>query len=441
MKNVEGISNLNVEKYAHRDHSESSSPRFSRQLGLFVHWGLYAIEGWHEQQQWRRNESRSEYEALQEMFTADKFDAEEWLDLAQQGGMSYLVLTAKHLDGFCLWDTSTTDFNSVKSPFGRDVIAEVTAACRRRSFPFGIYFSVTDYHHNSYPQRGIGHEKAKNESGDHPDWSTYLEYMKEQVKELCTNYGQIDYWWWDAGSETGYFHPEVNAMIRELVPGILINNRGLSDDWDFSTPERDYDNTVYGLKPFSRTTEACQSVGIESWGYRKDEDYFSLRFLTQEIARTLSKGGNYLLNVGPMADGTVGSEAQSLIQAIGVWSKKARLAFEATHWIGSTENKEGIVLQNGNYVYIVLIQPLERSRLIIPQIRECPRRVRFLNTKKSLQASVDYLPSRFREDYPVLRISKILESLMTINEAGVIEMMFEEVPEIHSSDGSWIAPA
>ena len=124
---------------------------FKRSYGLFIHWGLYAIPAWHEQDQWRRGIKRSEYEKLQMKFNPTKFDPDQWIDMAQNAGMSHICITSKHHDGFCLWDTKYTDYNVMNSPYGKDIIGQLANACAKRDFPLGIYYSIVDWHHPNYP--------------------------------------------------------------------------------------------------------------------------------------------------------------------------------------------------------------------------------------------------------------------------------------------------
>jgi alpha-L-fucosidase len=205
-----------------------------RRFGLFVHWGLYAIPAWHEQHQWRGGVPRAEYEQLIHRFNPVNFDPDAWLDLAEDAGMRYLCITTKHHDGFCLWDTAQTDYSVMHSPYGRDILAMLAEACHRRGVPLCLYYSVADWHHPNYPNQGRSHELAGPQPGDEPDWPAYREFLVAQVRELCTQYGEIHGFWWDM-NVTGVVDPSINDMIRRLQPNAVINNRGF-DEGDFGTP-------------------------------------------------------------------------------------------------------------------------------------------------------------------------------------------------------------
>ena len=174
-------------------------------------------------------------------------------------------------------------------------------ACHKRNLPLCLYYSIADWNHPNYPNQGRHHELPKPEEGDQPDWNAYMEFLKGQVRELCTNYGKIHGFWWDMNVPE-HVDPSINAMIRQLQPDAVINDRGF-DKGDFGTPERDY--KADDARAFTTRIEACQAVGSESWGYREDEDYYTVGHLERSITRYLARGANYLLNVGPQPDGMI----------------------------------------------------------------------------------------------------------------------------------------
>ena len=276
---------------------------FSRKrFGMFIHWGLYAIPAWHEQILWRGDIRRRDYEKLVGEFNPRQFDPDAWLDVLQEAGMEYLCITTKHHDGFCLWDTAYTDYNVMRTPYGKDIIGMLAEACHRRGVVLGFYYSLPDWHHRNYPNLGRHHEMLGPRPGDDPDDGKYLEFVGNQVRELLTNYGPLGEFFWDIN--VAKFHaPELNQMIRDLQPDALINDRGPAAG-DYSTPERHVPEGT----AFTSPTEAVQSLGRESWGYREGEDYYAHKFLMQSVDRILAMGGNYLLNVGPKADGTFPDE-------------------------------------------------------------------------------------------------------------------------------------
>ena len=361
-----------------------------KRYGLFIHWGLYALNAWHEQDQWRRTIPRAQYVPLQQKFNPVNFDPDAWLDVAEAVGMEYLCFTTKHHDGFCMWDTAETDFNIMNTPYGRDILAMLADACHRRDFPLCLYHSVVDWHHPNYPNQGRSHELAQPEPDDEPDFDKYLAFLKAQVRELCTQYGEIHGFWWDM-NVTGEHIPEVNDMIRELQPAAVINNRGF-DEGDFGTPERDM--THDDSRVFAQRTEACQSVGRESWGYRENEDYYSDLHLMRSIDKTLAKGGNYLLNVGPKPDGTLPDEAVRILERVGKWYHTVNEAFDGTTPLShQTDNPDILLTGRDNILYVHLFETPIMSRVMIPPLDRLPVKATLLNTGEALPVFNDPLPT------------------------------------------------
>ncbi|MFK0735122.1 MAG: alpha-L-fucosidase [Gloeotrichia echinulata GP01] len=393
-----------------------------KRFGLFLHFGLYAIEGWHEQDQMRRSIPRSEYQQLITRFNPVDFNADYILDLAESVGMEYVCLTTKHHDGFCLWDTTFTDYNIMNTPYGKDLVAELADACHRRGFPLGLYYSIADWHHPSYPNEGRHHELPPQPT-DQPDWQQYLDFLKNQVRELCTHYGKIHHFFWDVNVPK-YKDPSINAMLRQLQPCMVINDRGF-DDGDFGTPEREYQkNELDHVIRFNKATEACNSVDTQSWGYRQQESYYSSSYLKQMIDIVMAKGGNYLLNVGPDAKGQIPKTAQKLLQRIGTWYTKVREAFDAEPATELVNTKNIFVTRRENLLYIHLPYPTADTIVLQPLVQQ-PRQAVLLNTGELLSTSVEYLPSLFFTGQSYLQVKGLpIEGLL--GEPFVLRLDFGE---------------
>ena len=168
---------------------------FQKRFGFFVHWGIYSVGGQQEQALQRYRIPWSRYLEYQKTFNPKEFHPSEWLDLAEKNGMRYLVFTTKHHDGFCMWDTKETDFNIMHTPYGRDLLKELADECHKRNFPLVLYYSVVDWHHPNYPNIGRHHE-IQTDPAKH-DLERYMTFLKNQIRELCTNYGKIDGIWWE----------------------------------------------------------------------------------------------------------------------------------------------------------------------------------------------------------------------------------------------------
>ncbi|NMB97803.1 MAG: glycoside hydrolase [Clostridiaceae bacterium] len=392
---------------------------FKRRFGMFVHWGIYSIPAWHEQVIWRGKIKRSEYERYAHQFNPAKFDPDEWIDIAKEAGMEYICFTAKHHDGFCMWDTAFTDYNIMNTPYGRDVLGQLAEACQRRNMALSIYYSLPDWHHPNYPNMGRSHEMFGPRKGDSPDAEKYLEFVKNQVRELCTKYGKIYQFFWDLNS-ANFLDESINDMIRSLQPGILINDRGPGPG-DYSTPERH----VPEGKVFSRPTEACQALGRESWGYKEDEDYYSCIHIMRSIDKILAMGGNYLLNVGPKADGTIAPENIRMLRKIGKWYKTVFEAFDGTYPASClTTNDDVLLTKKDNTVYVHLWKEPEVNRVILEPLDILPKKAILLNNGQELECRVDITPWHWRE-IPYLRIRNIPVDEMT-DTVLVVKLEFDE---------------
>ena len=406
---------------------------FEKRFGMFVHFGLYAIPAWHEQILWRGKMRRKDYEQLIHQFNPTKFDPDAWLDLMEKAGMEYICFTTKHHDGFCLWDTKYTDYNVMNTPYGKDILGMLAEACHRRGVPLGLYYSIPDWHHPNYPNLGRHHEMFGPRAGDEPDLQKYLEYVKNQVRELCTNYGEIHQFFWDV-NVLEWHDLTVNEMIRSLQPNAVISDRG-PDEGDFSTPERH----VPEGREFSRPTMAVQSLGRESWGYKEDEDYYSYKYLMQSIDKVLAMGGNYQLNVGPKPDGTIAEEDVRALEAIGKWYSTVKEAFVGTvpaSWLVEKDEivmgdgqktilrDEFLVTRKGNTLYIHLYRDPQSTAIVLKPLDIMPKKAILLNNQQELEARVDVTPWHWREK-PYLRIRNL-----PVNELSdtvmIVKLEFDE---------------
>ena len=276
-------------------------------FGMFVHWGLYSQLGRHE---WAMNRERipmAEYEKLADTWRPKERPAREWARLAKQAGAKYMVMTTKHHEAFCLWDTAQTDYNAVKHGPGRDLVREFVDACREFGLRIGFYYSLMDWHHPD------GARCATDDAARR----RFLDFTDGCVRELCSNYGKIDIMWYDVAwpmrTPALWESARRNAMVRELQPDIIINNRSLLDE-DFGTPEEH----VTAAGP-GRAWEACMTFN-GSWGYMPSAiDWRSVREVLGMLRTATAGGGNLLLNIGPKPDGSAPEEAVERLEAVGRW--------------------------------------------------------------------------------------------------------------------------
>lgn len=368
---------------------------FAKRYGMFVHWGIYSIPAWHEQIQWRLGIPRKEYVKFASQFNPGKFSVEQWLDIMQEAGMKYITFTTKHHDGFCMWDSNHTTFNIMNTPYKKDILGMLTDACHKRKVPVSLYYSIADWHHKNYPNLGRHHELSKPEEGDEPDWDKYMDFLKAQVKELCTNYGAIHGFWWDMNVPK-YYDPSINDMIRRLQPNAVINNRGF-DEGDFGTPERDFNTATGEAMAFKQPTEACQSVDSLSWGYRKEAAYYTDRHLLNSLDRYFSAGANYLLNVGPTDEGLIPEKSVALLKRIGKWYVSVEESFHDAEPVTRLINSPDIhITRKGSIYYVHLNKPLVADGVSLKPINVLPKSAVLLNDGSSVTCSLSKSPA----DYP-----------------------------------------
>jgi len=279
-------------------------------FGMFVHWGLYSQLGRHE---WVMNRERipiPEYEKLAQTWKPRPRPMREWARLARAAGMKYLVMTTKHHEGFCLWDSQVTDYNAARRGPGRDLVREYVEACREFGLKIGLYYSLMDWRHPDGARCALS-EKARRR---------FCDYTQALVRELMTNYGRIDILWYDVSwplkTPELWESRKMNAMARRLQPHILINNRSQLDE-DFGTPE---EHVKPEVEKDGRGWEACMTYN-NSWGYMPSAiDWRSNREVIGMLNTCAATKGNLLLNIGPRPDGSVPEEAVERLTAIGKWT-------------------------------------------------------------------------------------------------------------------------
>ncbi|MDW8320449.1 MAG: alpha-L-fucosidase [Armatimonadota bacterium] len=298
-------------------------------FGMFIHWGIYAVpadatdlHGRKTIAEWYLSNKQMQvrdYEKFAAQFNPMQFNAREWVRIAKEAGRKYIVITSKHHDGFCMFDTKLTDYNIVKAtPFRRDPMKELAEECRKQGIKLCFYYSIMDWHHPDYLPRRPWELQVRPPQG--ADLNRYIGYMKGQLRELMTNYGAIGVLWFDGGWEHNAQQlrsAEVNAFVRSLQPQILINDRNHLPE-DFSTPEQTIPPDAL---PGGRLWETCMTIN-DTWGYaRNDDNWKSAEELIRKLCDIAHKGGNFLLNVGPTAEGTFPQPIVERLQRIGQWMK------------------------------------------------------------------------------------------------------------------------
>ncbi len=282
-------------------------------FGIFVHFGLYALAGINEND--RGDLTPSQYaQRYMPQFNPTAFDARQWVRAFVDAGARYMVMTTRHGDGFCLWHTQQTDFNIANTPFGRDIIAELAEAAREADLRLGLYYATDNWY---YPP-----------DGDAPQSRDFPAFVEGQLSEILTNYGRIDALWFD-GADPRLGLKQMRsliAMAHSLQPGCVVNDRGVDFSThrdvllgDFVTPERHVPDYLAEAHPF---VEVCDSMGRTSWGYCRDDPFWSTSTLINRLTRSASLGANYLLNVQPQPDGAIRPECTARLAQIGHWMSR-----------------------------------------------------------------------------------------------------------------------
>ena len=278
-------------------------------FGMFIHWGLYSVLGRHEWVMENEGIPVAEYEQLSKRFNPGPNAARDWARLARRAGQKYMVMTTKHHEGFCLFNTATTNYCAPKQAAGRDLVKEYVDAARAEGLRVGFYYSLMDWHHPD------GARCAEDEGAR----KRFVEYIHTHIRELMTNYGKIDVLWYDVSwplEAAGWESEKMNEMVFRLQPDIIVNNRNKLPG-DFSTPEQRIQ-----AEEGDRAWESCMTMN-GSWGYqRSDDDWKTPKTVIRNLISCSRDGGNYLLNIGPKPDGSIPEESIRILSSVGQWMDK-----------------------------------------------------------------------------------------------------------------------
>ncbi|NUQ70089.1 MAG: alpha-L-fucosidase [Chthonomonadales bacterium] len=305
-------------------------------FGMFIHWGLYALAARHEWVKHHEKMTDAQYDRYLRHFDPDLYDPVAWADAAAGAGMKYFVVTTKHHEGFCLWDTRAGEYKSVNTPCRRDLLHPMVDAFRARDLRVGFYHSLIDWHHEDFiidDMHALRDHPGRAAMNEGRDQRRYAEYLRAQVRELLTEFGRVDIMWFDFSypSREGFVgkgredwqSETLYQMVRELQPHIILDDRlDLPDGWDIKTPEQYQPREWLTVGGQRVVWEACQTFS-GSWGYHRDEaSWKSVDQLVQMLIDTVSKGGNLLLNVGPTGRGEFDARALDRLAGIGAWMKR-----------------------------------------------------------------------------------------------------------------------
>jgi len=384
-------------------------------FGLFIHWGVYSVpagewKGKTHYGEWFLEETHmpvSQYEKFAEQFNPVKFDAKQWVALAKEAGVKYIVITSKHHDGFGMFPSKETDWCIKSTPFKRDPLKELSEACRETGIKFCLYHSIMDWHHPDWGTRRAWNDKATGK----PDMDRYTAYMKRQLKELVTNYGPLGILWFDGEWESPWTHDrgvDLYAYCRGLQPDIIINNRvgkaragmegmdkgkGLGD---YGTPEQNVPPNGFGPGVY---WESCMTMN-DHWGYNKhDNDWKSAKDLIRILVDCASKGGNYLLNVGPTSEGLIPAPSVERLKAIGAWMKVNGESIYGTTASSIDKLKWGRSTTKGNTIYLHVFDWPKNGKLSVGPVPSV-KKAWFLSDPEKKPLKTTIIPKFLVVDVP-----------------------------------------
>jgi alpha-L-fucosidase len=340
----------------------------AKRFGMFIHWGPVALRG--TEIGWSRNREvkQGEYDSLYKEFNPVLFNADNWVKTAKDAGMKYLTITAKHHDGFCLWPTKFTDYNIMNSPFKRDIVGELAKSCKKYGIKFCIYYTVLDWYDLRYPIRNDG-TKTIDPKGD---MVKFVQYMKDQLKELITNYDPYMLWF-DGNWEqpwTKEMGADVYTFIKKLSPSVVINNRlgkgthktmGPDIVGDYATPEQ-----VVGKMNLDMPWESCITI-CNQWAWKPNDKMKSLQQCIQTLVSTAGGNGNLLFNVGPMMDGRIEKRQVDRLKETGEWLKVNGDAIYGTKAGPFLPDSMMAATRKGNKINLMLFKKVG-DQLVLPNI-------------------------------------------------------------------------
>jgi alpha-L-fucosidase len=373
-------------------------------FGMFIHWGIYALPARHEWVKNRERMTNEEYQKYFDNFNPDLYEPREWAKMAKNAGMKYAVITTKHHDGFCLFESEYTDYDATGTPYGKDLIQEWVDAFRAEGLGIGFYYSLIDWHHphftidSRHPQRANSKEEYDRLNKGR-NMAIYREYLKNQVQEILTKYGKIDIIWLDF-SYPGEFGKgredwgsvKLLKMVRELQPEIIVNDRADLKDyrggWDFITPEQFKVQSWPEVDGKKIPWETCQTFSGSRGYYRDEHTWKNNKQLLVLLIESVSKGGNLLLNVGPTGRGTFDLRAISALENMGEWMKlNSRSVYNCTQAPAEFEVPDQTILTwnpETNRLYIHLLDyPINHLRL--PDYKGKVKYAQFLHDASEIQ--------------------------------------------------------
>ncbi|RTE55395.1 alpha-L-fucosidase [Arenibacter aquaticus] len=416
-------------------HNEQKMQWFKdAKLGVFIHWGLYAVNGIDESWSFYNGYiSHEDYLKQTKGFTAKKYDPQAWADLIERSGAKYSVITSKHHDGFALWDTKYGDFNAVEAAAAKqDVLSPFVSALRQRKLKVGIYFSLPDWSYADYTH--FTRDSVRYKAADEPKrWNKYLKYYQGQLKELSDRYNPDLYWFdgdWEHSSQE-WQAPKVREMLLDRNPNTILNSR-LNDQGDYATPEQGMPIT----RPENKYWELCLTMN-DSWGYQKnDHNYKTTDQVIGIFADVIGNGGNLLLDIGPKGDGSIPEEQVAVLEGLGRWTNKHKEAIYGTrsgipkeHFYGPT------TLSKDKKILYLFVKGNPNGEVVVRGLKNRINRIWVVGEGTKLSHQV--IGKVFWSHYPGINYIKVPDHVLDENMTVLAVLLDGEV-DLYREDGAVI---
>ena len=383
------IGNIHSQTYSPAPENIAARNDFQdSKFGLFIHWGPFSIPGDGEWVMNNENITVKNYTRLMDFFNPIEFDAHQWVSMAKNAGMKYITLITRHHDGFSLWDTKYSDFNIMNTPYKKDIVKLIADECHKQNIKLFLYYSLLDWRRDDYPHE-TGRTGQKTGRTGKGDYAHYLQFMKNQLTELLTNYGEIAGIWFDGhwdqtkpegeadrSSRIDWHYDEIYSLIHRLQPQCLIgNNHHLTPfaGEDFQMFERDLPGENKSGLSFQKASqqmplETCETMN-DSWGFNiKDTNYKSVKQIIHYLVNAAGRNANFLLNVGPMPNGKIQSEFTDTLKEVGKWMQQYGESIYGTRGNLISPQDWGVVTAKNKTIYIHILKKPQQSFILIEGI-------------------------------------------------------------------------
>ena len=399
-------SNVHAQTYTPAPENIAARSAFQdAKFGLFIHWGIFSVLGDGEWVMNNENIPVKDYKKLVDFFNPLEFDAHQWVSMAKNAGMKYITLITRHHDGFSMWDTKYSSYNIMNTPYKKDVVKMIADECHKQDIKLFLYYSLLDWGREDYPHE-TGRTGQKAERQGHGDYAHYLQFMKNQLTELLTNYGEIAGIWFDGhwdqtkpegetdrSSRIDWRYDEIYGLIHKLQPQCMIGNNHHMTPFpgeDFQMFERDLPGENKSGLSFQKASdklplETCETMN-DSWGFNiKDDKYKTVKQLIHYLVNAAGRNANFLLNVGPMPNGKVQSEFVDSLNAVGKWMQQYGESIYGTRGNVMPPKDWGVVTSKGKSTFIHILKDSGLSTIVIEGVQGKVKNCRLMGTDQKVK--------------------------------------------------------